>query len=80
VLTIIDRASRWPEAVPMSSITAELCADTFVEALVAHFGMLATVTTDRGTQFTSATWVCMTKKLGFCHVLTTSYHPQANEF
>jgi transposase InsO family protein len=78
VLTMIDRASRWPEAVPMTSITAEVCADTFAEAWVARFGVPTTVTTDRGTQFTSATWTCMAKKLGFRHVLTTSYHPQAN--
>jgi cleavage and polyadenylation specificity factor subunit 1 len=29
ILTMIDRTSRWPEAVPMTDITAEKCADSF---------------------------------------------------
>jgi hypothetical protein len=72
-------SSNGSTAIPMSSITAEVCADTFAEAWVARFGVPTTVTTDRGTQFTSATWACMDKKLGFNHMLTTLYHPQANE-
>jgi Integrase core domain len=78
VLTIIDRTSRWPEAVPMSSITAEKCADSFVEGWVARYGVPHTVTMDRGTQFTSAAWSCLASTLGFRHVMTTAYHPQAN--
>jgi transposase InsO family protein len=78
LLTIIDRTSRWPEAVPLSNITAERCADAFVEGWVSRFGVPETVTTDRGTQFTSATWGCLARTLGFSHVMTSSYHPQAN--
>jgi cleavage and polyadenylation specificity factor subunit 1 len=74
LLTCIDRTSRWPEAVPLASITAEKCADAFVEHWVARYGVPHTVTTDRGT----ATWACLAKSLGFWHVMTTSYHPQAN--
>jgi hypothetical protein len=32
LLTLIDRSSRWPEVVPMSSITADISADTLVKA------------------------------------------------
>jgi hypothetical protein len=78
LLTCIDRTSRWPEAVPLASITAQKCADAFVENWVARFGVQHTVTTDRGTQFSSATWACLAKSLGFRHVMTTAYHPQAN--
>jgi transposase InsO family protein len=78
LLTVIDRTSRWPEAVPLSTITAERCADAFVEGWVTRFGVPETVTTDRGTQFTSATWACLARTLGFKHVMTSSYHPQAN--
>jgi RNase H-like domain found in reverse transcriptase/Reverse transcriptase (RNA-dependent DNA polymerase)/Integrase core domain/Integrase zinc binding domain len=78
LLTMIDRTTRWPEAVPLSSITAEKCVDTFVEAWVSRFGVPHTVTTDRGTQFTSTTWACMARRLGFKHVVTSAYHPQAN--
>jgi transposase InsO family protein len=40
--------------------------------------MSARVTTDWGMQFTLAMWVCLGTTLGFHHVLTISYHPQAN--
>jgi Integrase core domain/Integrase zinc binding domain len=78
IMTIIDRTSRWPEAVPLSSITMEKCADAFVENWVARYGVPHTVTTDRGTQFASAVWSCLASVLGFKHVFTTAYHPQAN--
>jgi transposase InsO family protein len=78
LMTIIDRTSRWPEAVVLPDITAETCTDAFVHAWVTRFGVPHTVTTDRGTQFTSATWACLACALGFKHVLTTAYHPQAN--
>jgi Integrase core domain len=77
MLTMIDRTSCWPEAVPMADIT-ERCADSFVEGWVSQFGVPELVTTDRGTLFTSATWACLTSKLGFKHVLTSAYHPQSN--
>jgi Integrase core domain/Integrase zinc binding domain len=78
ILTMIDRTSRWPEAVPLSSITAEACADAFVSGWIARFGVPAVVTTDRGTQFSSATWACLARTLGFQHVMTSAYHPQSN--
>jgi transposase InsO family protein len=67
LLTIIDRTSRWMEAVPM-----------VVEFWIARYGVPHTVTTDRGTQFASATWACMVDKLGLQLIMTTAYHPQAN--
>jgi uncharacterized protein YeaC (DUF1315 family) len=70
ILTAIDRTSQWPEAVPLTGITAEECADAFMAGWVARFGVPATVTTDRGTQSTSATWACLASKLGFQQVLT----------
>jgi RNase H-like domain found in reverse transcriptase/Reverse transcriptase (RNA-dependent DNA polymerase)/Integrase zinc binding domain/Integrase core domain len=78
IMTVIDRTTRWPEAIPMSSITAEKCADIFVENWVARYGVPHTVTTDRGTQFASAVWSCLARVLGFRHIFTTAYHPQAN--
>jgi transposase InsO family protein len=45
---------------------------------VSRFGVPDTVTTDRGTQFSSATWACLARTLRFRHIMTSAYHPQAN--
>jgi transposase InsO family protein len=78
VLTIIDRATRWPEVLPLQNMTARECADVFITGWVARYGVPQTVTTDRGTQFTSELWKSMCKTLGVHHVTTTAYHPQSN--
>ena len=78
LMTMVDRTTRWPEVVPLTNMTAQLVADTFVETWVARFGVPTYVTTDRGTQFTGSTWSCLCRSLGIQHVTTTAYHPQSN--
>jgi cleavage and polyadenylation specificity factor subunit 1 len=63
VLTMIDRTTRWPEVAPLKTISAQECADTFTAVWVACFGVPMTVTTDRGTQFTSAVWACLCRTM-----------------
>jgi cleavage and polyadenylation specificity factor subunit 1 len=78
VLTMIDRTTRWPEVALLRTTSAVECADAFAATWVARFGVPATVTTDRGTQFTSAVWACLCKTLGIKHIVTSAYHPQSN--
>ena len=78
VMTIIDRSTRWVEVVPLTSTTATACADALVAGWISRFGVPATITTDRGVQFTSAVWAILCKRLGIKHLTTTAYHPQAN--
>jgi hypothetical protein len=58
-LTIIDRSSRWPEAVPISSTTAAACVSAFFRHWVSRFGVPAVITSDRGVQFTASLWSSM---------------------
>ena len=78
LFTIIDRTTRWLEAVPLKEMSATACQTAFLFNWVARFGVPATLTSDRGTQFVGATWQKMCGQLGIQHVCTTAYHPQAN--
>lgn len=78
LLTIIDRSTRWLEAVPLSSTTASAVADALIAGWICRFGVPAELTSDRGVQFTSEVWALLMNRLGIRHNLTTAYHPQAN--
>ena len=47
LLTMIDRSTRWPEAVLLRETTNEAVLDAFVATWVAPFGMPANLTSDR---------------------------------
>ena len=78
LLTVIDRFTRWPEAIPLANITAEAIAGAFLLGWVARFGTPNSVTTDRGRQIEAELWKDLTKVLGSIKIRTTSYHPIAN--
>ena len=78
LLTIVDRTTRWPEVVPLHSISDEVHMDAFVDTWVACHGVRQQVTTDRGAQFTGSEWGKMCHQLGIQHRPTTAYHPQSN--
>ena len=72
LLTVIDRYSRWVEAIPLQSITALSCANALLRHWVARFGTPASIVTDRGRQFTSGLWLELCRLLGISHSLTTA--------
>jgi transposase InsO family protein len=78
LFTVIDRSSRWLEAVPLSAMDTEACADALISNWVARYGVPAAVTSDQGRQFTSSLWSHACKALGVQHNTTTAYHPQSN--
>jgi hypothetical protein len=78
IFTMIDRSTRWLEAVPLKDTSATTCADTFVATWVARFDVPECITSDRGPQFTSAVWSALCSRLGISRSLTTAFHPQSN--
>ncbi len=78
LFTIIDRTSRWPEAIPLSSITAADCARALFASWASWIGVPATITSDGGAQFTSPLWAGLWSLRNIQHSPTTAYHPQSN--
>ena len=78
LFTIVDRWTRWPEAIPVQDMTAQTCAKALLRSWVARFGLPQDITADRGRQFTSDLWKQMGTMMGVKLNNTTAYHPQAN--
>jgi hypothetical protein len=77
LFTVMDRTTRWPEAIPLSSTAAD-CAAALFTGWIQRFGVPSSITSDRGPQFTSALWAALCKLLNITHIPTTAYHPQSN--
>ncbi len=78
IFTIIDRTTRWLEAVPLKDISTACCIVAFLASWVSRFSVPETVTSDQGAQFSAASWASFCNRLGIRHAMTTAYHPQAN--
>ena len=78
LLTIVDRFSRWVEAIPQADITADTCVQNFLLHWVARYGIPGDVVADWGSQLASAIWRQLHDLLGVKCSNTTAYHPAAN--
>ena len=78
LLTVVDRFTRWPEAIPLPTMDAVTVARHLVSGWIARFGVPEVITTDRGSQFESRLWTELSKLLGTSRIRTCAYHPEAN--
>ena len=78
LLTCVDRYTRWLEAIPISSITAEDAAHALLQGWISRFGLPSIIVTDSSRQFESALWCHLMNLLGTRRARTNSYHPQSN--
>ena len=78
-LVIIDRYSRFMQAVPLQGISAKECFSAFVQSWVSLFDSPSHIYCDDGAQFTSTLWRKLALFLGAQLSLhhSTAYHPQA---
>ena len=77
ILTIIDVATRFPQAVPMKEITSEKVAEALLSVFTS-FGFPQEILSDQGPQFNSELMEQFRKLCGSKGVRTSPYHPQAN--
>ncbi|XP_041461733.1 uncharacterized protein LOC121413037 [Lytechinus variegatus] len=77
ILTIVDYATRYPEAIPLPSIETERVAEALVSVFT-RVGIPKEMLTDQGTQFTSDLMKEVSKLLSIRHFTTSPYHPAAN--
>lgn len=78
LVTIIDRTSRWPEAIPVKDISADTVARVVYDQWVCRYGVPIFLTCDQGRQFESHLFRELMKLLGIQRNHTTPYHPQSN--
>ena len=77
ILTLVDYATRYPEAVPLASIDTETVAEALV-SIFSHVGIPYEVLSDMGNQCTSAVMKEVSRLLSFKQLVTTPYHPICN--
>ncbi|GFT79144.1 putative gag-pol protein [Trichonephila clavipes] len=77
-VTIVDRFTRWPEALPVMDIRAETIATAVYRGWISKFGSPSYIVTDQGTQFESELFYELFKLLGFKRKRITAYNPPAN--
>ena len=79
ILTIMDYATRYPEAVPLKDIQAETVAEALVN-MFTRVGVPKEILSDQGSQFLSAVMKEMCRLLSLKQLVTTPYHPICTGF
>ena len=77
ILTLVDYATRYPEATPLRNIEAETVAEALV-TMFTRIGVPEEVLSDQGSQFMSSVMKEVSRLLSVTQLVTTSYHPMCN--
>ena len=77
ILTMIDYATRYPEAVALPGIETERVAEALVE-MFSRVGIPDEMLTDCGSQFTAEVMKDVSRLLSLQQITTTPYHPICN--
>lgn len=77
ILTIVDYATRYPEAVPLKTIETERIAEALLEVF-SRVGFPKEILSDQGTQFTSELMAEVARLVSIKQLFTTSYNPKCN--
>ena len=77
ILTIVDYATRYPEAIPLPSIESERVAEALLEVF-SRVGFPREILSDMGANFTSALMKEVCRLISLRQLTTTPYHPMCN--
>ena len=77
LLTCIDNATRWPEAIPIRNTTARTVVNQLTN-IFTRCGFPTALTSDNESQFTGKTFTSWLKLYGIKHIRASPYHPQGN--
>ena len=77
ILTLIDFATGFPEAVPLKDIDSISVSEALL-SIFSRVGIPREILSDRGTQFTSHLMAELHKLLGVKPIFTTPFHPSGN--
>ncbi|MCG7875094.1 MAG: RNase H-like domain-containing protein [Candidatus Thiodiazotropha endolucinida] len=77
ILTLVDYATRYPEAVPLSGIETERVAEALLD-IFCRIGFPQEMLTDMGAQFTSSLMNELCRLISLKQLTTTPYHPICN--
>ncbi|XP_055997762.1 uncharacterized protein LOC125654613 [Ostrea edulis] len=77
ILTLVDYATRYPEAIALSGIDTERVAEALLE-MFSRIGIPQEILTDMGSQFTSGLMMEVSRLISMKQLTTTPYHPMCN--
>jgi hypothetical protein len=77
ILTVIDLATHYPEAIALPNHTAQSVAKALV-TVFSHFGFSREVLSDQGTDFQSDLMKIFLQDFGISHVTCSTHHPESN--
>ena len=77
ILTLVDIATRYPDAIPLKSITTEAVAESLVD-IFSRVGIPDEILSDRGSQFTSDVMREVGRLLSVAQLHSSIYHPMTN--
>ena len=77
ILTVVDYATRYPEAVPLEKIDTESIAEALI-GIFSRVGFPREILSDNGAQFVSQVMKEVTRLISVKQLFSSPYHPMAN--
>ena len=77
ILTLVDHATRYPEAIALSSIDTQTVAESLLD-IFSRVGFPEEILSDNGSQFTSDMMREVTRLISLKQLTTSPYHPMCN--